>query len=181
MSQTWEFVRTQSPVLPASPDWFRCGVKVKNTLNSDSYDLLFINGGEDAMYPRKYFFEGDVADNCRLFKHCKNKHEFVIFRPIVHKVFKLLLVDEVIDNKAMIKMVHAFSGAEAGDACAYMEWTLADFKGMVMEHLCDTPNAVLKFVTADGLKVLNMNLKLRNVFQTQRSPAEPASKKRKSA
>ena len=180
MSQTWEFVRTQWPVLPPSPDWFRCGVKVNNTLNSDSYKLLFINGGEDGLYPRKYFFDSDVADNCRLFKHCKNHTEFVIFRPIVNKVFKLL-VNEVIGDKAIIKILHAFSGAEAGDACAYMDWTMADFRNVVMDHLCDSPNAILKFVSDDGLKVINLNLKVKSLIQAQSSPAEPASKKRRSA
>ena len=179
MSQTWEFIRTQSPALPPSPHWFRCGVKVNNTLNSDSYNLLYINGGEDALYPRKYFFHSDVADNCRIFKHCQHTYEFVIFRPIVHKVFKLL-VHEVIGDWATIKILHAFSGTEAGDVCAYMEWTMADFRGKVIHQLCDTPNAVLKFVSDDGLKVINMNLKVKSLLQAQSSPAEPASKKRRS-
>ena len=179
MSQTWEFVRTQSPALPPSPDWFRCGAKVNNTLNSKNYNLLFINGGEDALYPRKYNFANDIADNCRLFKHCKNNYESVIFRPIVSKVFKLL-VEEVIGDKAMIKILNAFSGTEAGSVCAYMESIMADFRGVVIEQFCDTPNAVLKFVSGDGLKVINMNMKVKSLFLAQNSPAEPASKKRRS-
>ena len=77
--------------------------------------------------------------------------------------------------------MHAFSGAEAGDACAYMDWTMADFRNVVMDHLCDSPNAILKFVSDDGLKVINLNLKVKSFVQAQSSPAEPASKKRRSA
>lgn len=179
MEQTWEFVRSQSPALPENPEWWRCGQKVNDTLNSTNYNLLFISGGEDGLYKRKYYFVGELAD-CRLFHHCRNEHEYVLFRQIKTKIITLKVLG-VTDDKALIDVVHAFTSTSAGELNVSLEWTIGDIRTVVSDTLFDAGNTILKFVTLSGDKVLSMNSKVKKLVKQQQpaQQAEPANKKSK--
>ena len=181
MSQTWEFVRSRVPVLPENPEWWRCGQKVNNTLNSTTYNLLFISGGEDGLYKRKYYFVGELAD-CRLFHHCRNEDEYVMFRRIVNKIVTLKVLGVTDAGEVHIDIVQALTGDSAGEIRVPIEWTSGDIKTVVSDSIFSTRNAILKFVSPSGDKVLSMSTKVKKLVKEQQPAqlAEPANKKARS-
>lgn len=180
MAPTWEFVRTQSPALPEHPEWWRCGQKVNDTLNSTQYNLLFINGGEDGLYKRKYYFAGDLEPaGCRIFHHCRNEKEYVLFRPILNKIVALKVLDVTDAGQARIEVMNAFAGTSAGEITVSLEWTIGNVRTAVSDSIFETRNAILKFVSFTGNNVLSMNSKVKKLVREQQPAllAEPASKK----
>lgn len=181
MAPTWEFARTQEAALPEHPEWWRCGQKVNDTLNSSEYNLLFINGGEDGLYKRKYYFAGFLEnsdDQIRIFHHCRKEDEYVLCRLIVNKIISLKVLG-VTHAGARIDVLNAFTNTSAGEITVSLEWTIGDVKTVVSDSLFHTGNAILKFVSITGDKVLSMNSKVKKLVKEQQPAmlAEPASKK----